>query len=351
MAFIETPPEGLEGWREVWREDLRYRQEPSQSFLHRITRSILTPLIRRVTRADQERQRNFNVAALELITDLRRDIADLRGELEHLQGQLPVGVRRNDALVAALDQKIETVAARVRDLTLPALEGPEAPGFRGNVVYRGIEDGLRGSEFETRESMQDYAARADAHQPVLEMGCGRGEFLDLCVEHRITAQGIDSNERSVASLRARGLDAVLGMIPADLRSMEDQSYGSILAAHVVEHLQSDDLIALFAEARRLLRGGGLFMIETPNAQSIAMASTDFWRDPTHVAPRPAAVLTVLGRQFGFEVEEMRTLSPYPAANLLRIEPGSSPQIQRVVERLNELLFGDQNLRLVLRKAG
>jgi SAM-dependent methyltransferase len=350
MRYIEKPPEGLEGWREVWREDLRYAPESSPSVLHRIARSLLAPLFRRVTRADQERQRNFNVASLELITDLRRDMADLQRDVRHLQEQLPVAVRRNDALVAAIDQKIESVASRVRDLTLPALEGVSAPGFSGNVVYRGLEDALRGSAVATRESMRAYATMAQGSQPVLDVGCGRGEFLELCLEMGIVARGIDSNERSVAGLRERGLDVVHGLIPRDLHAFADGSLGTLLASHVVEHLHSDDLIALFSEARRLLRPSGLFIIETPNASSVVMATADFWRDPTHIAPRPAALLTVFGRQFGFEVAESRTLEPYSASNLLRIEPGSPPQMQRVVERLNELLFGDQNLRMVLRRA-
>ena len=349
MRFIDSPPAGLEGWREVWKDDLRYRPETSPSFFHRIARSLLLPLFRRVTRADQERQRNFNVAALELVTDLRQDIADLRREVRFLQEQLPIGVRRNDALVAALDQKIESVAGRVRDLTLPVLESAGSATAPGQIVYRGLEDALRGSATETRQGMLDYVQKARGFEPILDVGCGRGEFLDLCLKEGLSARGIDANERSVASLRERGLDASVGMIPRDLEKIESGSIGAILASHVVEHLPSDDLIALFAEARRMLRAGGLLMLETPNAESVVMSATDFWRDPTHLAPRPAALLVTIARQFGFEVDEMRTISPYPAANLLRIDSGGPPQLQRALERLNEILFGDQNLRLVLKK--
>jgi 2-polyprenyl-3-methyl-5-hydroxy-6-metoxy-1,4-benzoquinol methylase len=311
QRYIESPPAGLEGWREVWRDDLRQRPEENVSLLHRLARAVFGPLIRPSLRAAEERQRNFNIATLELITDLRNDVADLQREVQRLQEQLPIGVRRNDALISALDQKIETLASRVRDLTVPALQ-EQAPSFRDDFVYRRLEDSFRG---DVREEMRDYVALAKEHAPALDVGCGRGEFLEQCRDAGVTARGMDSNERSIADLRSRGLDAELGLVPQDLSRHGAGAFGSILASHVVEHLPANALIEFFAQSARILKGGGVLMIETPDADSFKAAN--FWRDPTHIAPRPAAALIVLGREFGFEPAETR---------------------------------GGENLRLVLRKA-
>ncbi len=357
--FIEEPPAGLEGWNRVWREDLHYRGGESGSLLNRLLIRTLRPILRRVLGSIDGRQRNFNIAVLEMLGDLRKDLAaivtdskrdaeDMRRDLSQMEARLPVAVRRNDALAAAIDQKIEMVSARLRDLSIPLVVQPDASAFRSDFVYRRLEDGLRGSPDEIRQSLEPYLEYAAAMAPVIDAGCGRGEFLELCRERGIPARGFDTNERSVAELRQRGFDAELGRLPDCLIALDAESVGSILAAHVVEHLPSDVLIETFAAASRVLRAGGCLMIETPNAGSIAMSASEFWRDPTHLAPRHVGALTLIGREFGFEVAEVRTVAPFPEGN--RIDaPDGSQELKDVVERLNELLFGDRNLRLILRK--
>src|SRR5258708_13013373 len=92
------------------------------------------------------------------------------------------------------------------------------------------------------------------------------------------------NERSVADLRARGLDASLAGIPECFENIAKDSVGTVVAMHVVEHLPVEALFALFAHAARVLRPGGLLIIETPNAESLAVTGAEFWRDPTHPPP-------------------------------------------------------------------
>jgi O-antigen chain-terminating methyltransferase len=118
--------------------------------------------------------------------------------------------------------------------------------------------------------------------------------------------------------------------------------------HVVEHLPVDALLALFRESARVLRVGGLLMIETPNAESILAAASDFWRDPTHIAPRHPAALTVLAREHGFEIEEVRAVHELPEGAKIAMLESDPPQLQRVIHAVNDRLFAPQDLRLVLR---
>lgn len=359
--YVDGAPAGADGWREVWLADRRYRPQPSRyEWLLRIVRRIF----RRAAEPDTERQKNFNVALLDLVNDLRGDIAaarrDFRADLEAVQRDLGIAVgvesaklrelvlvaaRRNDALIAALDQKIENVAVRVRDAVNPAVSA-QSP----DVLYRRLEDALRGSEAHVRKDVEPYAQRAADHQPVLDVGCGRGEFLALCRERGIDARGVDTNERSISDLRQRGLDAALGAIPECFTPLADRSLGAVLAMHVVEHLPVDALFALFRESARVLRPGGLLMIETPNAESMAMAAGDFWRDPTHIAPRHPAALTVLAREHGFAIDEIRAVHELPEGTRIAIHADDSPELQRVIHALNDRLFAPQDLRLILRKA-
>src|SRR5207253_3475524 len=118
----------------------------------------------------------------------------------------------------------------------------------------------------------------------------------------IDARGFDTNERSVADLRARGFAVELAGVPECFAAFGGQSVGAVLVMHVVEHLPVEILFSLFHEAARVLRRGGLLMIETPNAESLAVSASEFWRDPTHLAPRHPAALTLLGREHAFSID-------------------------------------------------
>lgn len=354
--YIDAPPAGADGWREVWEADRRYRPRGGwREWLFGFVRR----LFRRAVQPDTERQRNFNIVLLELLGDIRRDAAairqDLRADVEAVQksagdalaaessrlhGLVLTAAKRNDALIAALDQKIETLAVRLRDVVNPVVTP--------DTVYRRLEDALRGSEAEVRADVAHYVRLAADHQPALDVGCGRGEFLASCRDAGIEARGVDLNERSVADLKARGFDVALAGIPECFGSIGDGSLGSILAMHVVEHLPVEALFALFREAKRALKPGGLLMIETPNAESIAVSASDFWRDPTHLAPRHVAALTVLAREHGFEIDEVRAVHELPEGMRIPILESDVPELQRVIHAINDRFFAAADLRLVLR---
>ena len=358
--YVDDPPAGADGWREVWRQDRRFRPRASKQEL---VLARLRRLVRRATEPDAERQKDFNLVLLDLLQDVRNDVEavrrDLRSDIDALQRDLSsalaaesarlrelvtIAAKRNDALIAALDQKIETVAVRVRDAVNPAVA--QSP----DVLYRRLEDSLRGSEAHVRADVLHYVRLAAEHQPVVDAGCGRGEFLVACREAGIEARGVDTNERSVADLQQRGLNVALAGIPECFGAIEDGSLGSVVAMHVVEHLPVDALFALFRESARVLRRGGLLMIETPNAESILVSASDFWRDPTHLAPRHPAALTVLAREHGFEIEEVRAVHEVAEGAKLVLLESDPPELQRVIHALNDRLFAPQDLRLVLRKA-
>jgi 2-polyprenyl-3-methyl-5-hydroxy-6-metoxy-1,4-benzoquinol methylase len=361
--FVDSPPSGAEAWREVWESDARYRPRSSvHEWLLRVVRRVF----RRVLAPDTERQRDYNLAVLDLIRDVRAEISALRDDLKRdlvavqidvrqsdealateiarIRDLIPVAAKRNDALIAALDQKIETVAARLGDITTPVLTADSRQPIT-DFLYRRLEDALRGPV-----DVDAYVERAKDNQPVLDIGCGRGEFLEACRKAGIEAHGFDINERSVADLQKRGLEATLAGIPECFEGIKHGSVGSVLAMHVVEHLPVEHLFALFAQAARVLHPGGLLMIETPNAESIGVSASDFWRDPTHLAPRHPAALSLLAREHGFSIEEIGAIHPLPEGNAIATSADDPPSLRRLIEVINERLFAPQDLRLILRRA-
>lgn len=348
--FIDGPPDGIEGWKRVWEEDLSPR--PRRGLLDDIRR-----FFGKLIAGEQlSVQRNYNIALTEMLADHDRDVEAIRrrleeaaAALERIDTILPIAVDRNDALFAVLDQKIESALSRFRDLTLPRLSGPEASQqLRDDWSYRRLEEHLRGSPAEIRTAMRELLPYLSG--PLIDVGCGRGELLEVCREEAIDARGFDVNERSVAELQEKGLAAEIGRLPECLASLDEGAASTIAAIHVVEHLPTEALFGLFAEAGRVLRRGGRLVIETPNASSLAMTGSDFWKDPSHLAPRHPAALVTLGREYGFGVELMDEVHPWPADQMISL-PEGAPEISSLVERLNEILYPPQDFRLVLSNDG
>jgi uncharacterized membrane-anchored protein len=182
--FIDSPPAGAEEWREVWQTDRRYRDRSGVA-------GSIAAFVRKLVRPDLDRQRDFNLVLLDLIRDLRGELDAVRrdlkadiatvqedvrradealaGDLARVRELIPIAAKRNDALIAALDQKIETVAVRVRDVTNPIIASSSATA--SDFLYRRLEDGMRGSEAEVRESVGPYVDYARDHAPLLDIGC------------------------------------------------------------------------------------------------------------------------------------------------------------------------------------
>ena len=139
--------------------------------------------------------------------------------------------------------------------------------------------------------------------PVLELACGRGEFLDLLREAGIAAEGVDLDEGMVETARAAGhavqhADALEG-----LRGRPDDSVRGVFSAHFAEHLGAGELQAVVAESARVLAPGGVFVAATPNAGCLSVLGHDFWADPTHVRPYDPRLLAFFCSAAGLTVVE------------------------------------------------
>jgi SAM-dependent methyltransferase len=195
----------------------------------------------------------------------------------------------------------------------------------------------------TREVLRHYVPMFRDKGPVLELGCGRGEFLGLLEEAGIKAKGVDSDEGMVDKARAEGLDVVCGdavaflhgdSLPGGTQDPAPGSYQGVFCAHFIEHLTADQARELLAGVRRVLAPGGRFVAVTPNPACYAVLSHDFWRDPTHVRFYDLPLLEFLCRQAGLEVEETGTNPanhPGPPPEYLVPEPVVHPPVDDLVE--------------------
>jgi O-antigen chain-terminating methyltransferase len=207
-----------------------------------------------------------------------------------------------------------------------------------DTFYLMLEDQFRGTREDIKGRLALYLPYLTNLIPrpvnVLDVGCGRGEFLELLRDNGISADGVDCNSLFVEQCRALGFQVAESDALAFLRGRRDNTYSAISAIHVAEHLPFHDLVALLDEMLRVLRPGGLAILETPNPDNIVVASCTFHIDPSHRKPLPSLLLSFLAEQRGFCKVNTLKLHPYPAH--LRLE-GSG-----IAERLNDILFGPQD---------
>jgi SAM-dependent methyltransferase len=210
--------------------------------------------------------------------------------------------------------------------------------------YRAFEDRYRGARETIKERLRAYAPftapllQAGGPALALDLGCGRGEWLELLGEQGFSAQGVDLDDGMLAACRERGLAARHQDALAALREQPEGSLALVSAFHLVEHLPFELVQDLIAESLRALRPGGLLIMETPNPENLSVGATSFYRDPTHIRPLPPDLLGFAADHAGFgrqrivrlqEEAQLHTDAPLGVINVLE---GVSPDYAVVAQK-------------------
>jgi O-antigen chain-terminating methyltransferase len=284
-------------------------------------------------------QSAFNALSLDASARLAEAVERLRVETERAVGELQrrAGVQEarltlsEDRAPAGRPSPAPPAGGAAQDPTLPA------------GVYALFEERFRGSPADIAQSQTAYLAHLKGVPgPVLDVGCGRGEFLRLLAEAGWKAAGIESNPVSVAACRAAGLEVEEADALDSLARRAPASAGAVVAFQVVEHWPPAAIFRFLQEARRVLAPGGVLIAETINTDSLS-ALRAFFLDPTHVRPVPPQALQFLAEAAGLVDARIEYRAPLSASE--RLEERSDND-----RKLNALLFGAQDYALVARVA-
>lgn len=220
-----------------------------------------------------------------------------------------------------------------------------------NDFYRQFEDQFRASR-------PVIKARLGFYQPLLQLlkghgqsaraldlGCGRGEWLEVLSENGFDAQGVDLDEGMLSACKALELPATLGDALDALRQASDNSLVLVSAFHMVEHIPFDMLLTLVEQAHRALVPGGLLIMETPNPENLSVGTSSFYLDPTHSKPIPHALLAFVTQYQGFAAHKVMRANESPA--LAQIANADWPTDPKAREKLpsqesvslSDLVFG------------
>jgi len=222
--------------------------------------------------------------------------------------------------------------------------------------YVGFEDAFRGSSDDIQARLRDYIPIFARASDVLDIGCGRGEFLALLREGGVTARGIDLNDAMVAVCREKGFEATKADALSYLRGVPAGSLGGLFAAQVVEHLEPAYLTRLLEAAFDALRPGAPIVLETINPACWFAFFESYIRDITHVRPLHPDTLKFLLIASGFQQIEIRYRAPYPEHEKLQPLPASAvlgdsiDTINANVEKINRLLFTHLDYAAIARRS-
>jgi 2-polyprenyl-3-methyl-5-hydroxy-6-metoxy-1,4-benzoquinol methylase len=221
------------------------------------------------------------------------------------------------------------------------VQAPEAAAAPAPAVDFGcFPERFRGPEELVKSRQKFYLSHFANCKDVLDIGCGRGEFLELMREAGIPGRGIDLNAESVDLCRSKGLRAEVADLFVHLDSLEDASLDGIFSAQVVEHLPPDRVPEMIRLAARKLVRGGVIAIETPNPACLAIFATHFYLDPTHTRPVPYALLAFYMQECGIGNLERRDLSA-------ALE--SFPSLAGLPEEFRNAFFGGLDYAIIGRK--
>lgn len=286
-----------------------------------------------------ERFREYEQRSVELDERSReheRAQEAIRRELKH---EFESHLRTMSAIIRAQADKIAI------------LRGEGSPGAQRDMdeFHAAFEDRFRGSRDEIRDRVGVYlpyvrsAGAGSAAAPVLDLGSGRGEWLEILREQGYVARGVERNRALNDLSRARGLNVLDGDMFRYLAELPDNSLGAVTCFHVVEHLPFDLVLQLFDEIVRVLRHGGVAIVETPNPANLVVGACSFYLDPTHRRPLPAQLLEFIAGVRGLVRTEVLPLHPLSPATSMRLESELDGEVSR-------LLYGPRDYSVIGYKA-
>lgn len=285
--------------------------------------------------------------------DLKAELSKSKKDFESKSTQLVVTVERlNQAIEISedLQHQVRMLQKNNADQLSVSASGRAktlADNHLLDKFYVNFEDAFRGTEDAIYKRLKIHLPRIKKLSKlrgrpldILDIGCGRAEFLKLMKENGHKPKGLDLNTMMVKRAQENGFDIVEEDALSYLLKQKSNSLDIISGFHIVEHIPFDELITIFKECHRVLKSGGFTLFETPNPENVTVGSWRFYYDPSHLHPLPPDMLAFAMQTAGFEKTEVMRLSP-------EIEPPSS--LGELEQKIHSRLFGPLEYALIAEK--
>lgn len=281
------------------------------------------------------------------------ELADLSHEqrrFAELQHQQVVGLfREQRKIIQSLEKLREEIKPHLEKLQTTNAAGqngrPAVEREKLDALFAAFTDEFRGKREDIQEGLRHYLPLlkgAHLTDAIVDLGCGRGEWLELLKEEDLQALGVESNPIMVEQVRSRGLDVVEEDLLAYLKARPSESFNVVTGFHLVEHLPFESLIELIDETMRTLRPGGMVIYESPNPKNLTVAACNFYADPGHNKPIFPETIEFILRHKGFEDVQLQYLNPVEDSPFRNDNPGS--------QELDIWFFGARDFAVMARKS-
>ena len=259
---------------------------------------------------------------------LSKQLTELRTETQAIENRTLDETALLQNQIGKIRVQTELLQHTIHGASVHSLETVRLDG-----LYAALEDRFRGSREEIKDRFKIYLPYVEPVRDygVIDLGCGRGEWLELLKESGIYARGVEKNLVAIEQCRARGLEVAETDVLAHLQSVPDASAGAITGFHIIEHVSIETLVTLLDEVMRVLRPGGVAIFETPNPENVIVGSNFFYLDPTHKHPLPSELMQFLFDNRGFNAVEVLNLHPW--------DTGRVAGEGELAERFNGLFYG------------
>lgn len=321
-------------------DELDQQLRASIAYSQRQLAALTSQLDDRITTEKQELLARMDLEATERRVELERLVSEQQQLLATTQSELHTEIAQLYLKLQHAREELAILGQSVDHAPRPK-EAPPPGAVNLDALYVALEDRFRGTREEIKEQCKTYLPWVKEAAPVLDLGCGRGEWLEVLRDEGIEARGVDNNRIQIARCRALELNVSEDDLLAYLRNAAAGSVGAITGFHIVEHLSLDRLVALLNEVMRVLRPGGLAIFETPNPDNVLVGSNFFYMDPTHRHPLPSELMEFLLESRGFDGIEVLNLHPW--------ESGRIGGDSEVANRFNDYFYGPMDYAIVARK--
>ena len=285
----------------------------------------------------------FDTGIIELKAKLKQkdvEIDKLNNMVNYMKNSLIQMEKRIKNIPEGVKEDVEKISKdKLQDLS-------DKISYDLESLYVFLEDNLRGSRKEIKERLKIYipiikkANIGKKDSSILDIGCGRGEWLELLKEENLYGRGLDSNKVMVKICKDRGLDVIDSDAINFIKNISDNSLGAVTGFHLIEHYGFDFLIKLLDEILRILKPGGLVILETPNPNNVLVGSCSFYLDPTHNKPIPSSLIKLVLESRGFSKIKIMNINPFKDDFKIKEDDSETSK------RFNDYFYGPQDYAVV-----
>jgi 2-polyprenyl-3-methyl-5-hydroxy-6-metoxy-1,4-benzoquinol methylase len=295
-------------------------------------------------------QMEFTSNMVEQNSKIQMDLDQQRNKLTMIHNMISEYGRIMEVSTLRL-KKIEKLTSIKKEETIEIVNKIQNSDVE--MDYFLFEAKYRGSRSEIMDRQRQYLTFFLNKKNVLDIGCGRGEFVELLLQNNVDVKGIDILEDNVFYCSERGLPVTLGDALNCLTNVEDHSLGGIFMAQVIEHLNISDQIAFVKLAYKKLQPGAYLIVETINPQALIVYVESFYMDPTHTKPVHPLTLKFWIDAEGFQSVEFIYSSPvseeFKIPKLNDVQDQNINQFNNAISRLNDIVYGNRDYAIVARK--